>query len=660
MKNEIFLIPGLLRFARNDGLCDARDNKESVIASEAKQSRNLNKALVCLLLLLVGIRESSAQPTYGFSTWGRLRYPADFTHYDHTNPQAPKGGHVHFGVMGRFDSLNPFIVRGDSAPGIQMTIALLMDDNYDEVGTCYCYLAQGIEVSADRLSVIYDLNPQAHFNNGEPITSEDVLFSFEALKSQGQPMYRSYFADISKAEALGPHKVKFTFKNTHNRELPLILGQLPILSAKYYKDHPFDATNLTAAPCSGPYEIEKIDPGRSITYRRVASWWGENIPSQKGRHNFARITYDMYRDNNALFEAFKSGSTDIFSETRASRWKTGYDFPALTKGFVKKLERPSRLYSGASSGFFFNTRRPIFQDKRARQALTEVFDFAFVNHTFFYDAYKRNHSYFPESSFEQHDIPKGKELEILRKHKQHLPPELFTQAFSLPDNSGAASMRHVQEKASKLLKEAGWVLENNVLHKEGKPFHFEILIADQSTERILLPYVNNLKKLGVEASVRLMDTVNYINRVESLDFDMIIAVIGQSNSLGNEQRNYWGSSQANKNGTRNYAGIHDPVVDELIESVIGAADYEELVTHAKALDRVLLWGHYMIPYWHQPMAWIAYWDRFDQPAISSMYATAPFNTWWINKEKDHKLQARASDDANKPSWWQRLYNWIRR
>jgi microcin C transport system substrate-binding protein len=618
----------------------------------------MKTTFVILLLLLLGMGESIATPTHGFSIWGKLRYPADFIHYDYANPLAPKGGHVHFGSMGRFDSLNPFIVRGEPAPGILITIARLMDDNYDEVGDCYCYLTEKVEVSADRLSVIYHLNPRASFNNGEAITSADVLFSFEALKTQGQPMYRSYFADISKAEALGPHKVKFTFKNIRNRELPLILGQLPILSATYYKDHPFDGANLNPAPCSGPYEIEKIEPGHSITYRRVASWWGENIPSQKGRHNFARITFDMYRDNNALFEAFKAGKTDIFSETKASRWNTGYDFPALTKGLVKKTEQPSRLSTGATAGFFFNTRRPLFQDKRVRQALTEVFNFSWVNHTLFYDAYTRNRSYFPGSNFEQQGIPTGKELEILKKHKQQLPTELFEQTFSLPDNGDATAMRHSIEKATKLLTEAGWVLDNNVLRKEGQPFHFEILISDQSQERTLLPYVNTLKRLGIEASVRLMDAVNYINCVESLDFDMIMTAIGQSNSLGNEQRNFWGSAQANNPGTRNYAGIHDPVIDELIELVIGSSSYDELVANAKALDRALVWGYYMIPYWHRPTAWISYWDRFGQPAISSLYATAPFDTWWVDLEKDHKLQETPPEDTTKPFWWQRLRSYI--
>jgi len=626
----------------------------------------MKTAFITLLALFLGMTKSIAAPTYGFSIWGKLRYPADFTHYDHTNPLAPKGGHVHFGQMGRFDSLNPFIVRGESAPAILMTIARLMDDNYDETGSSYAYLAEKVEVSNDRLSVTYYLNPQARFNNGEAITSADVLFSFEALKTKGQPMYRSYFADVIKAEALGPHKVRFTFKNTHNRELPLILGQLPILSATYYKDHPFDGVNLTPSPCSGPYEIEKIDPGRSITYRRVSSWWGENIPSQKGRHNFAQITFDMYRDNNALFEAFKVGKIDIFSESKANRWKTGYDFAAMTKGLVKKVELPSRLSNGATAGFFFNIRRPIFQDRRVRQAITEVFDFTWINHTLFYDAYTRNRSYFPGSDFEHQGVPTGKELGTLKKYKNQLPSDLFERAFSLPDNVNSTTTRHSIEKANKLLKEAGWVFENEILHKDGQPFRFEILIADQSMERVLLPFVDTLKRLGILVSVRLLDMVNYTNRVETLDFDMIMAGIPQSNSLGNEQRNFWGSAQANNPGTLNYAGIHDPVIDELIELIISSTNYDELITSAKALDRVLVWGYYMIPYWHRSVNWIAYWDRFGQPAISSLYMTTPFDTWWVDIDKDHKLQESTQEEPTKLSWWQRfkdylynLYNRIR-
>lgn len=618
------------------------------------------KRLLLILVLLIGdIKISIAAPTHGFSIWGKVRYPADFTHYDYANPLAPKGGHVHFGTMGRFDNLNPFIVRGDAAPGILMTVARLMDDNHEEAGSTYCYVAERIEVSPDRLFVIYYLNPHAQFNNGEPITSADVLFSFEALKKQGHPMYRSYFADVSKAEALGPHKVKFTFKNTHNRELPLILGQVPVLSATYYKNRSFDEVNLTPPPCSGPYEIEKIDPGRSITYRRVSSWWGENIPSQKGQHNFTRITFDMYRDNNALFEAFKVGKIDIFIENKATRWHTSYDFPATTKGLVKKMEKPSRLSTGASAGFFFNTRRPLFQDRRVRQALTEAFDFAWINRTFFYNSYIRNRSYFPDSPFEHQETPTGQELEILTKYKKQLPPELFNQMFSLPDNDNPDTTRQSIEKANKLLREAGWNLENGVLAKAGQPFRFEILIADQSLERVLLPYVNTLKRLGIQASIRLMDTVNYTNRVESLDFNMIVATILQSNSLGNEQRNFWGSTQANNQGTLNYAGIHDPVVDALIEAVIGSNTYEELTLNAKALDRALIWGYYMIPYWHKSTLWVAFWDRFGQPATSSPYISIPFNTWWVDIDKDRTLQERIlEEDKTKPSWWQRLYRWV--
>jgi len=618
------------------------------------------KILFLMLALLIGdINITVAAPTHGFSIWEKLRYSTDFTHYDHVNPLAPKGGHVRFGMMGRFDNLNRFIVRGDAAPGILMTIARLMDDNHEEAGSTYAYVAEGIEISPDRLSVTYYLNPHARFNNGELITSADVLFSFEALKTQGHPMYRSYFADVSQAEALGPHKVRFTFKNTHNRELPLILGQVPVLSATYYKNHSFDEVNLTPPPCSGPYEIEKIDPGRSITYRRVSSWWGENIPSQKGQHNFARITFDMYQDNNALFEAFKVRKIDIFTENKASRWNTGYDFPAITKGLIKKMEKPSRLSTGASAGFFFNTRRPLFQDRRIRQALTEVFDFAWINRTFFYNSYIRNRSYFPESPFGHQGIPTGQELEILKKYKQQLPPELFNQVLSLPDNDNPDTTRQSIEKANKLLKEAGWNLESGVLTKEKQSFRFEILIADQSLERVLLPYVNTLKRLGIQASIRLMDTVNYTNRVESLDFDMIIATILQSNSLGNEQRNFWGSAQANNQGTLNYAGIHDPVVDILIEAVIGSNTYEELTLNAQALDRVLMWGYYMIPYWHKSTLWVASWDRFGQPTTPSLYANVPFDTWWVDADKDRTLQERIlEEDKTKPSWCQRVQSYI--
>lgn len=600
--------------------------------------------------------QAPAPPTHGVSTFGKLKYPADFTHFDYNNPNAPKGGTIRMGALGTFDSLNLFIVKGTPFGGSVLTHATLLDSTHDRSGEYYAYAAQFVEVAPDRSWVIFTLNPKAQFNNGEPITPEDVIFSFEALRDKGQPMFRTYYKNVSKVEKLDNHQIKFSFNTTQNRELPDILGQIFIFSKKHYSTVKFDETSLTPGPCSGPYEYAEIQPGRSVTLRRVKNWWGENVPSQKGSHNFDQIRFDYYLDKNAIFEAFKSGAIDIRQETTPQFWATGYDFPAVNQGFVKREIVPTSLSSG-TYGLFFNTRRPIFADIRVRRALTIAFDFGWTNKNLFYGLFKRNLSYFPRSDFESSGIPQGEELALLTEFKDKLPAELFEKPYILPEPTTEAEVRTILLEAKKILQEAGW--------KSGQTF--EILLFDKTLERVALHFQQILKRIDINVKVRTIDVSTYEERVTNFDYDMIFGTILQSASLGNEQRDFFGSERANAPGTRNYAGVANPVVDALIEKLIAAETYKQLLVRAHALDRALLWGYYMIPAWHAPGTMLAYWDRFDKPEIHPKYHPISWQSWWFNPEKSSKIKNNNASEVQElevpaktasDSWFQRVKHMI--
>lgn len=613
-------------------------------------------------ILLIAFSSSYATQTpqtqtHGVSTFDTLKYPANFTHFDYANPNAPKGGTLRLGALGTFDSLNTYIVKGTPFLRSTLTHARLLHEAYDRSGETYAYAAQSVEVAPDRSWVIFTLNPKAQFNTGDPITTDDVIFSFEALRDKGTPMYRTYYKNISGIEKLDTHRVKFSFNTTHNRELPGILGQLPILSKKYYTTFKFDETSLTPPPCSGPYEYGEIQPGRSVTLKRIKNWWGENVPSQKGMDNFDQIRFDYYLDNNALFEAFKSGALDIRQESSAKFWATSYDFPAIKEGYVKREVLSTSLSSG-TAGFFFNTRRPIFKDLRIRRALTMAYDFAWANKNLFYGLYKRNLSYFPRSDFEMSGIPQGEELTLLNEFRDKLPAELFDKAFTLPEPQTQEEQRAILLEIKKLLKEAGW--------KHGQTF--EILLYDKTSEKIALQYQQTLKRVDVNVKIRTIDLSTYEERVSNFDFDMIYATIPQSASLGNEQRDYFGSERANAAGTRNYAGIQSPIVDALIEKLIASETYKQLLVHAHALDRVLCWGFYMIPAWHPPGIMLAYWDRFGMPKVHPKYYPLYWQSWWYDEEKASKIpnnnavgesisERKKAELPESESWFQRTWKW---
>jgi microcin C transport system substrate-binding protein len=582
----------------------------------------------------------SASPQHALALHGTPKYGPDFTHLDYVNPKAIKGGHVRLAEIGTFDNLNPYILKGIAAAGVSGLFDTLTYHARDEAFTEYGLLAESIEVADDNSWVIFTLRPQARFHDGSPVTAEDVIFSFNILKTKGHPFYRSYYANVQRAEQMGNHKAKFTFSSGDNRELPLILGQMPVLSKSYWNHHDFEKTTLSPPLGSGPYKVESVDPGRSITYQRDPNYWGADLAVNVGRNNFDTLRYDYYRDATVALEAFKAGEYDFRVENVAKNWATGYDSPALNSGLIKQETIPHQQPTGMQ-GFVFNTRREIFKDPRVREALAYAFDFEWTNKNLFYDAYQRTRSYFSNSELAARGLPSKAELAILKPYRGRLPEAVFTKSYEPPSTDGSGNLRHNLRTAVRLLKKAGWVInKGRLVHQQtGKPLAFELLLVNPSFERVALPFKRNLKRLGIDLSVRTVDSAQYQRRVENFDFDMIVAVRGQSLSPGNEQRDFWSSDRADVPGSRNLAGVNDPIVDELVELLINAPDRQSLIDRTRALDRVLLWGHYVIPHWHLRYFRVAYWDKFGRPNISPKYALG-FDTWWIDPAKEAALNNR--------------------
>jgi microcin C transport system substrate-binding protein len=618
----------------------------------AERSRALRIAFgLALLLVTVGAvagsraADTGAVTSHGLSLFGNLKYGPGFKHFDYVNPDAPKGGDVRLGAVGTFDSLNPFILKGVPAAGIGTLFETLTVASLDEASAEYGLIAESIEVPADRSWVAFNLRPEAHFHDGSPITVDDVIWTFQALKTKAHPFYRSYYAQVVKAEAVGPRKVKFTFGPGDNRELPLITGQMPVLSKAYWSKHDFEKTTLEAPIGSGPYRVESVDAGRSIVYRRVKDYWGAKLPVRVGHYNFDTIRYDYYRDSTVSLEAFKAGQYDFRQENSAKNWATGYNIPALNQGLIKKQEIPNQVPTGMQA-WAYNTRRPVFQDRLVRQALAYAFDFEWTNKNLFYGAYTRTKSYFSNSELASRGLPGPDELKILEPFRGRVPADVFTKPYEPPNPNAPVDMRVSLRDALTLLREAGWVVKNEKLvnGRTGEPMQFEVLLSDANFERITLPFAKNLERLGITARVRTVDTAQYQNRVDNFDFDMIVAVWPQSLSPGNEQRDDWTSEKASVPGSRNLAGIRDPVVDKLVDLLIQAPDRPGLIARTRSLDRVLLWGFYVIPQWHIQSFRVVYWDKFDRPRINPEYALA-FDTWWVDAKKEAALLRRKGEGA---------------
>ena len=601
-------------------------------------------AILVALFASVGLFAAAhAATTPGMSLFGDLKYAPDFKHFDYVNPEAPKGGAMRLSSIGTFDTLNPFVVKGVPAAGIGGIFDTLTARSEDEPGSEYGLVAETIELAGDKLSVLYTIRKEARFHDGTPMTPEDVVWTFEALRAKGHPMYRSYYGDVTKVEKEGERGVRFTFKSAENRELPQIIGEMPVLSKAYWSGRDFEKTTLDPPLGSGPYKIESVDPGRAITYRRVADYWAADLPVMKGRYNVDVMHYDYYRDGTIALEAFKAGQYDVRRENSSKSWATGYDSPAVRAGLIKKEQIPNELSSGMQ-GFGFNLRRPIFRDPRVREALAYAFDFEWSNKNLFYGSYQRTRSYFDNSELAATGVPQGEELKILEKFRGHIPDAVFTAEYNPPKYDGSGNIRDGLRSALKLLKEAGWTSKGEKLVNDetGQPFEFEILLDDPQMERIVLPFTKNLERMGVTAHVRTVDPSQYEKRMETFDFDMAVALFPQSLSPGNEQREFFGSAAASEQGSRNILGIKDKAIDELIEELINAPDRDSLVAHTRALDRVLQYGYYVVPNFHLGAFWVAYWDKFRRPITAPKYSVG-METWWVDPAAEQSVEAKKGE-----------------
>jgi microcin C transport system substrate-binding protein len=692
-------------------------------------------------LILLGLSSLTfAAPQHAVTLYDEApKYPANFQHFAYANPDAPKGGTFRQAGFGGFDSLNPFINKGVPADDVGLIYDTLTVQSMDEPFTAYGLIAEKIEKAPDNAWVRFHLRKIARFHDGTPITADDVKFSFDTLMKKGTPMYRGYYADVERVEVESPHSVRFVFKHAGNRELPLILGQLPVLPAHWWnalddsqaeqqpllgderisaaikaedeghavivrlQDEPrlkggkrldldtlrrnlqvaiekasqdksplaaitaldeedthslrlklrssaddsllealrqlhvlpfkreFSKGNLDAPLGSGPYEVGEVQAGRSIRYERVPDWWARDLPVSRGFYNFDSIQIDYYRDNTVALEALKAGQFDYWLEISAKNWATAYSTPAVANGQLIKEEIQNHNPTGMQ-GFIFNIRKPVFQDRRVREALGLLFDFEWANKRLFNGAYTRTRSYFDNSELASSGLPNEAEQSILEPLRGKIPAEVFSEAFRVPVTDGSGIIREQQRRAYQLLQQAGWRVDGDrMLDANGQPVSFEFLLAQTEFERILLPFKRNLADLGIDMVIRRVDVSQYINRLRSRDYDMIVGGFGQSNSPGNEQREYWHSSSADNPGSRNYIGLKDPAIDHLVEGLINADSRQSLIDHTRALDRTLLWGYYVIPNWHIKTWRVAYWNRFEHPKVTPLYDIG-VHTWWVRKD----------------------------
>jgi microcin C transport system substrate-binding protein len=583
--------------------------------------------------------ETGHKTVHALSLTGAPKYGPDFTHVDYANIDAPKGGHVRLGVApGTFDSLNPYIVKGTAASGMSLLYENLMDSTFDDISAEYALIAESVTVPDDQSWVEFSIDPRARWHDGVAITPEDIVFSFETLMEHGSPRYQFYYRNVVKAEKTGERTVKFTFDQAGNRELPQITGQLPVLPKHYWQNRDFGQPSLEPPLGSGPYKVGNVKPGRSLTMERVKDYWGKDLPTRRGQYNFDKISWEYYRDSKIAIEALKAGEYDFRSETSSKDWATEYSFPAQARGdFI--AEEIAHTRPTGMQGFIFNTRKAVFKDRAVREALTYAFDFEWTNKTLFYGQYTRTQSYFSNSELASSGLPSPEELALLEPFRDQLPAAVFTDVYEAPKTDGSGNNRTNLRRAALLLRKAGWTVKDGVLvDQAGVPLTFEILLVQPAFERVVAPMIDNLKILGVQASIRVVDAAQYEARLDAKDFDMIVYSWMQSLSPGNEQRNYWGSVTMDETGSRNQAGVNHPVVDALIDAIIYAPDRASLVVATQALDRVLLHMHYVIPQHHTRTFRVGYWNRFDRPAVSASYHHGFPITWWIDAEKDAKLR----------------------
>jgi len=612
-------------------------------------------------LALLGIDTpaiADSDPVTRSNAWAILAKPAlppDFPYFPYVNPDAPKGGEVILSAVGTFDNFNPFILRGSATMGLMGSWVILpggsgsgssvghiweslLTSSADEADAGYGHLAETIELPADKMWVAFTMRAEAKFSDGTPVTAEDVVWTYNTLLEKGRPSFKIQMADVKDVEVDGPRRVVFHFKSNQNRELPLILGGLPILPKHFFDGRDFTKP-LTDAPIgSGPYRIASFELGRSITFERRPDWWAANMPTGKGTNNFDRVRIEYFRDSTVAMEAFKAGQIDLRSENISKNWATAYDFPAVSKGLVIKRDFNHHLPTGMQ-GYVMNTRRPVFANRLVREAMAQVFDFEWENKNLFYSSYTRTLSYFSNSPLASSGIPEGDELKLLEPYRKDLPPELFTEPFKLPVTDGSGNNREQMKRALELLEKAGWkVKDRKLVDANGEQMSFTILLDEPVLERPTLPYVQNLQKIGIDARVRTVDPAQYQHLVDSFDLDMLMMIFPEGEIPGNELRDYFTCAAAKAQGSFNVPGICDPVVDALVEKVITAQDRDTLTIVARALDRVLLWGWYLVPNWDSRVFHVAYWDRFGYPG-KPVREGFNFDTWWVDPAKAKALEA---------------------
>jgi microcin C transport system substrate-binding protein len=609
----------------------------------------LAAALALGLAVPAGAQEPGAW-RHGHALLGEVKYPPGFRHFDYVNPEAPKGGTVRLGAQGTFDNFNIVVagIKGSLENGVGRLYDTLMTASLDEPFSEYGLLAEAVRHPADYSSVTYRLNPAARFHDGRPVTPADVIFSFEALKANS-PMYAFYYANVVKAEQTGEREVTFTFSEKNNRELPQIVGQIPVLPKHWWEGtapdgRKRDITQTTLEPPvgSGPYRIKSFEAGRNAVYERVPDYWARDLNVNLGKNNFAEIRTEYYRDATVLLEAFKGDQIDYREENIARNWATAYDFPAMREGRVVREEFEERA-SGRMQAFVFNLRRPKFGDERVRRAFNLAFDFEDINRTLFFGAYERTDSFFEGTELAASGLPEGRELAILGGLKGRIPESVFTEPYRNPVSGTPEATRNNLRQAFELLKSAGYEQKGRALvnTRTGEPLTVEFLGFDASQERYVLAYKQALERLGIGVTLRIVDPTQYQNRIRSFDFDLTTTLWSQSLSPGNEQRDFWGSAAADRPGSRNLMGLKDPAVDALIEQVIFAKDREEQVAAVKALDRVLLHLNFVVPQWTYNKERTARWDRFSHPRTMPRYGAASFPTiWWYDEAKAAKTGAQ--------------------
>ena len=607
----------------------------------AWMKRGLAAALVAGAMAVGSAAAQEPQWHHGVSLMGEPKLPADFPNFPYVNPDAPKGGTLNLSTEGTYDSFNPILtLRGTPAAGLNLVFDTLLKPSEDEVSTSYGLLALGVSYPEDVSSATFRLRPEAKWADGQPVTPEDVVFSFDKAKELN-PQLAGYYRRVTSAEKTGERDVTFRFDEKNNRELPSIVGQLVIVPKHWWegkdaKGEQRDISRTTLEPVlgSGPYKIAGLAAGSNLRYELRDDYWAKEIPVSRGHNNFRTINYTFFADRDVEFEAFRGGNVDFWQETQATRWATRYDFPAARDGQVKREELPNPFRAtGIMQALVPNTRRDLFKDERVREALNYAFDFEEINRTVMYSQYTRVNSFFFGTELASSGLPQGKELDLLKTLKDQVPADVFTKPYANPMGGDPQKARDNLRQAVTLLKAAGWDLKGNrmVNVKTGAPFTFEILLSSPQLERVVSPYVQTLKRIGIEARLRTVDPSQYTNRTRSFDFDMTWVVWAQTLTPGNEQQFYWGSKAATTEGTRNFAGIADPAVDALVEKVIFATDRDSLVAATRALDRVLLSHHYVVPLYYMMAMRIAYWDKFDRPGTLPEYGIGFPDIWWAKQ-----------------------------